>query len=549
VSLRPRLAPRLALCAAAAATTCVYPTEHDADVHVSVTPLPILIRGDNAAAAARAWQLLGTGDSAEITNVSFVWSSDNSAVATVDAKGHIVGIKSGTTTIRAAAANFDKRSQPGDITLRVSERLEIDSIRPPKVQFGDTITVYGVGVDSIFQAQLGQGVLIPNIFRRSRDASGYARSVYWVPPPARRDSLFYIGNGVFGFSKDTVRVIQQDLYETVFPPHDALPASIDLEGPRPFPGTAFASVLFLNPALAFEVLPRDSVVPSCGSCGVDWYRLQQTTPRDSLTIIITAPAVKGTFAGFVSDGFGGANAWTVGPGSHNCRGKKFSPKEAVGDSTIVALAGMPPASLDVVALFTQPGRYGLTVVEGYLTSDSLDARIVKDAHEEDDYCDAPGAMVTEAISPPYRAALTIDNPHDVDWIRFNVPGSLVTPVQIRTGAVPLVVGQDSSDIDVYVLHEPSAGAQLDSIAGVAAPGSDNNTTVLLAPGNYYAVVVDFAGVPTPYNICIGAGLNSCATFPAPPAPGSTAAQLQAATRRRAALEARTGALRAARLRD
>src|SRR2546426_7217582 len=99
MSLPQRLAPLVALVAALAAGTCVYPTEHDADVHVSVTPLPILIRGDNAAAAARAWQLLGTGDSAEITNISFVWSSDNSAVATVDPNGPIAGIQSGTTTI------------------------------------------------------------------------------------------------------------------------------------------------------------------------------------------------------------------------------------------------------------------------------------------------------------------------------------------------------------------------------------------------------------------------------------------------------------------
>ena len=544
MSLRSRLALRLALCAAAAAAACVYPTEHDADVHVSVTPLPILIRGSDTLATARAWQLVGTGDSVEITNVSFVWSSGNSAVATVDPNGHIVGIKSGTTTIRAAAANFDKRSQPGDITLRVSERLEIDSIRPPKVHFGDTITVYGVGVDSIFQAQLGQGVLIPNVFRRSRDANGYARSVYWVPPPAHRDSLFYIGNGVFGFSKDTVRVIQQDLYETALPPHDAAPATIDLDGPRPFPGTAFASVLFLNPALAFEVLPRDSLVPLCGSCGVDWYRLQQTTPRD-LTIIITAPQVKGTFAGFVSDAFDGASPWTVGPGSHNCRGKKFSPKEAVGDSTIVALYRVTASSLDAIALFTQPGRYGLTVVEGYLTSNSLDARIVKDGHEEDDYCDAPGAQFLEPY--PFQANLTIDNPHDVDWIKFATPGGpLPVFVRIQTVSLPAVAGKDSSDIDVYVLHEPSPGAQLDSIGAFAHPGSTIDTTFILSPGQtYYAVVVDFAGVPTPYEICIG----PCATFPAPPAPAPTPAQLQAATCRRAALEARTAALRAARLRD
>ena len=508
MSLPKRLAPLVALVAALAAGACVYPTEHDADVHVSVTALPILIRGNDALATARAWQVLGTGDSAEITNISFVWSSGNASVATVDPSGHIVGIKSGTTTIRAAAANFDKRSQPGDITLRVAERLEIDSIRPKTVHFGDTVTVFGVGVDSIFQAQLAQGVLIPNVFRRSRDATGYARSVYWVPPPAHKDSLFYIGNGVFGFSKDVVQVIQQDLYETPTPPHDATPAIIDLDGPRPFPGTPFASVLFLNPALAFEELPRDSLF------GVDWYRLQQAGPRD-LTIIITAPAVKGTFAGFVSDQFGGANAWTIGPGSHNCRGKKFSPDEAAGDSTIVALAGVPAPGLDAIAIFTQHGRYSLLVADKYLTSDSLDARIVKDAHEEDDFCDAPQALIP--VTLPYKTTLTIDNPHDVDWIRFNVPGSIVTPVEIATRAVPLVVGQDSSDIDVYVLHEPSPGAQLDSIAGVASPGSDNSTTLLLAPGNYYVVVVDFAGVPTPYDICIGAGLGSCATFPAPPA--------------------------------
>ena len=540
MSLPKRLAPLVALVAALAAGACVYPTEHDADVHVSVTALPILIRGNDALATARAWQVLGTGDSAEITNISFVWSSGNASVATVDPSGHIVGIKSGTTTIRAAAANFDKRSQPGDITLRVAERLEIDSIRPKTVHFGDTVTVFGVGVDSIFQAQLAQGVLIPNVFRRSRDATGYARSVYWVPPPAHKDSLFYIGNGVFGFSKDVVQVIQQDLYETPTPPHDAAPAIIDLDGPRPFPGTPFASVLFLNPALAFEELPRDSLF------GVDWYRLQQAGTRD-LTIIITAPAVKGTFAGFVSDQFGGANAWTIGPGSHNCRGKKFSPDEAAGDSTIVALAGVPAPGLDAIAIFTQHGRYSLLVADKYLTSDSLDARIVRDAHEEDDFCDAPQALIP--VTLPYKTTLTIDNPHDVDWIRFNVPGSIVTPVEIATRAVPLVVGQDSSDIDVYVLHEPSPGAQLDSIAGVASPGSDNSTTLLLAPGNYYVVVVDFAGVPTPYDICIGAGLGSCATFPAPPAQASTPAQLQAATRRRAALEARTAALRAARPRD
>lgn len=514
-----RLAALTLLFSSATLTTCVYPTEHDASVHVSLTPLKILIRGRDTTVSATAWRKVGPADSQQIANVVFVWTSSDPGVATVDAQGHVTGIKSGTANIRAAAANFDRGALAAADTVRVSAPLEIDSIRPETARFGDTITVFGVGVDSIFQAQLGQAILIPNPIRRSRDASGYARATYWVPPPAHRDSLFYIGNGVFGFSTDTVRVIQRDLYE----PDDAAPATIDLDAPRPFPGTPLEPILFTNPALAFEVLPRDSVF------GIDWYRLQQTTPRD-LTIILTAPEVKGTFAGFVSDAFGGASAWTVGPGSHDCRGKKFSPKEAVGDSTIVALGGMPAGSVEVVALYTQPGRYGLTAVEGYVTSNRLDPRIVKDAHEEDDFCDAPGAQVAEAL--PFKATLTIDNPHDVDWIKFSVPSQ--QPVRIRTVAVPAVVAQDSSDIDVYVLHDNGAGNAPDSVGAFAHAGSTIDTTfgflLGLPVGDYYAVVVDFAGVPTPYTICIG----NCASFPAGPAPSPM--RVQAAVERRAVLE-------------
>jgi Big-like domain-containing protein len=502
--------------------TCIYPTEHDADVRVNITPVPILIRGNDTEARARAWQMLAAGDSAEIANVSFVWTSATPSIATVDAAGHIVGIKSGTTTIRAAAANFDQRSQPGEATLRVADPLEIDSIRPQTVSFGETVTLYGVGVDSIFQASLGNGLLIPNVVTRARDANGYARITYWVPPPSRPDSLFYIGNGVFGFSRDTVRVLQRDLYE----PNDIAPWTLDLDGPGPFPGTPFAFVRFLNPALAFEALLRDSV------SGADWYRLQQATTRD-LTIVLTAPEVRGTFAAYVSNG--GPSAWTIGPGSHNCRGGKFAPKERLGDSTIVALAGVPAGTLDVYALYAQPGRYGLTVAEGYFTSDSLDRRIVRDAHEEDDYCDAPGAQVTQPLG--YKATQTIDNPHDVDWIRFNVPSA--TPVRIRTAALPAVAGKDTSDIDVYVLRDTASGAPLDSIGAYAHPLSTIDTTfgvvVGLPAGNYFAVVVDFAGVSTPYAICIG-NPGACANpFPVGPVPSP--AQVQAAARRRAAVEA------------
>src|SRR2546425_3453811 len=67
--------------------TCVFPTERDDSVHVTVDPLPVLIRGSDTYATARAWQILAAGDSQQIANVSFVWSSGDPLTATVDANG------------------------------------------------------------------------------------------------------------------------------------------------------------------------------------------------------------------------------------------------------------------------------------------------------------------------------------------------------------------------------------------------------------------------------------------------------------------------------
>ena len=519
----------------ATAGGCVFPTEHDAAVHVSVDPLPILIRGDDTYATARAWQRLATGDSSEIANVSFVWSSDNPLIATVDANGHVVGIKSGTAIIRAAAANFDKRAAAGEIALRVSNTLEIDSIRPDSVKYGEIVTVYGVGLLDTLGVffQIGTADLIQVPFTAALAPNGTSRISYWVPPPAHSARLFYIGAGVFGFSTDTVRVVRRDIYE----PNETSPTLINLETSRPFPGTFLNFFLFLNPALAFEELPRGV------TSGADWYRFQQSTTRD-LTIVLSAPEVKGTFLTYLSDSLGyngtkyfiGSKAWTLGPGAHDCRGKAFSPDERAGDSTIVALAGVPPGTLDAIASYGQEGRYSLFVIEGYVTSNKLDPRIVKDAHEEDDYCDAAGAQVLETL--PFRDTLTIDNPHDVDWIKFHVPTQQL--VRIRTAVLPAVAGQDSSDIDVYLLHDNGPGMAPDSLGGIAKAGSTNDSTfglVLGLPaGDYYAVVVDFAGVPTPYVICISTPTDPKCQNPFPGGPAAASAPLPAVARRRLAFD-------------
>ena len=517
-------------------TTCVYPTERDSSVHVSLTRLGILIRGTDTTATATAWRIAGPSDSQPIPNVVFVWMSSNPAVATVDDRGHIVAITSGSVVIRAAAANFDKGALAAADTIRVSAPLEIDSVRPKVVRYGELLSVYGVGVDSIFLAQLAKADLILDPFADTAYADGTARRRFWVPPPAHTDSLFFLGisggNGVLGFVHgDTTRVVERDLYE----PDDIAPQPIDLDAPPPF--AVAPLLLFYNPALAFELLPRDQKV------GADWYHFTQGQAR-KLTFILTAPQIAGTFSTFLTDSLGfngtsyviGKNSWTFGPGSHACHGLAFSPPEASSDSTIVAFTSLPAGGLDGIAIYSVPGRYGLQVWGAYLSE------LPADAHEDDNSCNAADLRGTAGL--PFRDTLAIENPHDVDWIRFNVGGLVATLVQFQLHALPGVHPDSLKDLDFYVIKVPNSGDAALQVALVdTTAGSDVNQSTLLAPGDYYAVVLDFAGTTTFYELCVVSGLATCpgGAFPSPPATTSTQSGVAPRVKRRPPPRARTPA--------
>jgi len=518
-----RATPVVTLAVALAGATCAFPTDKSDKVFVTLDgPSRVVLRGQEMSVSARAWHVVGS-DTQAITNVAFAFGTGSSTTATVqrDSGGYatVTGVNSGNVHITARAISFDQAPE-GDLLLRVSNPLEVDSVRPSLVRFGDTITVFGVGVDSIFIAFLDNATQfdypLPGIVpTRTRDSLGFSTATFWVTPPAHSDKLSFIGPGVFGNAPDTTKVIPVDVLE----PNEAAPRTINLEAPPRIP--AIPQIKFLNPALAFEPTKRDSV-------GVDWYRFTQTTPRD-LTIIVSAPELRGTFSTFLSDSLAfvpasppnpptyqiGPNSWTLGPGSHACKGFAFEPPEAQPESTIVALRGMPAGRLHALSLYSQPGRYGLAVFEGYITSDPT---VPRDAHEEDDFCDAADArgLAVAIPSGSLRDTLTIDNAHDIDWIRFRVTS--LSSVTIKSASLTAATAVDSSDIDLFLLTVPGGGASstLDLLNRSDAAGSSEAMTSLLNPGDYYLVVVDFRGAPVAYDLCIAAGAGGCLAFPSAP---------------------------------
>jgi hypothetical protein len=155
-----------------------------------------------------------------------------------------------------------------------------------------------------------------------------------------------------------------------------------------------------------------------------------------------------------------------------------------------------------------------------------------DKHEDDNSCNAADAQGVRTV--PWRDTLAIENPHDIDWIRFTAPSlPLLNSLEFRVHAVPGVNPDSVKFLTFYVIKVPAATDTALTIAiadtAVAARLDHQVTTTALTAGaDYYAVVLDFAGSSTYYEICaqvVSVSPPTCAgsTWPAPPAPSATAA--------------------------
>jgi hypothetical protein len=461
---------------------------------------PVVLRGDQLELTGSVWIRTAPGDSVEVPNAELMWTIDDPTLATLTPKDNrtavATGVNSGIVAIRAVATAFQGASQ-AVYPLRVSDPLEIDSMRPTTIRYGERITMYGVGVNTLFLAGLQGAALIPDTFSVALGAGGLGQLSFWVPPPARSGHTVVLSSTQVVVASDSTTVLRRDLYE----PNDSTPSPIDISG-TPFP--AVPAVHFYNPALAFEDRVR------ADSLGVDWYRLTGAAAGSDLTFIFQAPTFKNAHLTFLASPVNSADSvsqpgWTIGSGLYACKDHAFRVDEQPADSLIIALKNVPAGDMDLISLFFVTGRYGMAVVQGYLTSDPT---IGADQLEENDNCEFADRNFTVSpvvLSTPFSASLTIDNPHDVDWIRFQVPGSVAQPVTFRAAPVGPVDPNRPGDVDLYVIAVPVAGSPLDLRSPPPAEGSNEAMTLVLPPGDYYMVVTDFAGTPTRYALCAALG--------------------------------------------
>jgi hypothetical protein len=201
----------------------------------------------------------------------------------------------------------------------------------------------------------------------------------------------------------------------------------------------------------------------------------------------------------------------------------FSPDVLRSDSMIIALKSLPRyvpgnTGFHVLNFYSRRLNYAMVALNGYLTSD---ARIQPDRFEENDICtmaDDPAKRINVGRGAPFSDTLNIDNPHDLDWLRFHVNQLLAgDSTMIRIRSRPFGAAIDRSDIDLYVVD-----TTLSFIGSVLQVGSRDSMRLLLPTGDYYLIVADHVGEAMRYTLCISV-FSPCIPpfFPGDAVPPST----------------------------
>jgi hypothetical protein len=485
-----------------AGLTCSFPTDKSDQVYVVVTaPASVVLRGlKPLTLSAAAWRRLPSGDSVLLQNVAFQWSTSDQATATVapefgsPSDADVTGIKRGQVQVTVLAPGFEK-AVSGSLDLRVADPLEIDTIFPDSLRWGEKLTVIGVGVRQI---QLGfvNGALVRDTFSYPDvPTTKLDTAEFFVPPPSRNGPFIAASPDAFVIVPNkTIGVDTADLYS----PNDTSAYDVDLNGAGPYP--THPGILFYNPALAFERPPLGSF-----NYRHEYYNFKRTDTTQALTFIYKPEVVNDTALTFTYlidsvDQSGGSYFITAqthflyGPGAglYVCDSLFFFANELVADSIIEPLQPLPTSNLHLLSFYRVPGRYGVTVLQGYHT------QLPPDRFEPNDlWCrDKDTSHVDVVRGGPSKVLtnLTIDRPHDLDFYRFKLLG---LPSDTDTVTIKIVAANGAGDPDLTVMSQDFNNY----FGGTFGVGTRDSISVRLPAGTYVLNVSDFPGVPTGYALC------------------------------------------------
>ena len=437
---------------------------------MQIDSIPELIQGEVFRLSGQIVDVTG----APVPDADIIFTSDANLVATVGQSDTMVAVGPGTATITAVASEFENAATATQ-TIRIRDLLEIDSLSPNITQFGDTVSIFGTGLNParLIALQIGGANAPVKSFKPADPLAPqrFGQLTLWVPPPAVPNSrAVVLSVDGLAISEDSVRVLQRDIYE----PNDTIPWHLGA-----------LSAPFGNPALAFELGARDD------SIRADWYRFSQSAPGNRTIAVRSGGVNPDAYQVFVTNGLSWSPAvqdfvpnpssWIIGPGFLMCQGLGLPVPQRTIDSTVVALGDLSPGDYDVLIVYGSTGPYEMQIVPEYR------AGVLPDLAEENDFCDVATPLAMNVVRQ-----LSIDTPQDPDWFRFTLP--IASTVNFTIAA-----DNPDADLDLYVLQD-STPTSLPVVAAGQNVSAGEAVSAVLAPGDYYLLVIDFAGVPTQYTL-------------------------------------------------
>jgi hypothetical protein len=418
---------------------CLLPSDHSPRLAIEVDSLPTrLLPGDTVLVRARLLSAPGT----PIPNADFVFSSSDSDVVAFlarDARSALLRMRrAGDATLQVTAEAYPA-VPAAERLVAVRPSLQIDSVRPLAARYGDTVTVYGVGLDPAGHPAVrgGERTLAVHHFTPvdpSRPWRVGRLAAYVTAGMPLRGPIAVRSDRGAATSRDTLVVTPEDIYE---PNTDAVPTDL---------GTLTADLV--NPALAFE-----RRVPGVGtSPPVDAYRFA-TADQGAWTVRVAG--LSGSEQQAEVNHPLGTNQWLEFSGGSSyvsyCRGTTYrslqylmSPHVFFPTDTLVYALQNTRAVIDLLLTYGRKwdAGGGHSSGQGYPRDDpyflSIRKGYVSDldpgANEPNDVCrDATPVSLSGAV-----LSRSLDRPTDFDWYRFEVtgPGAMVfvdvqSTVQIR----------------------------------------------------------------------------------------------------------------------